>query len=216
MRSRQMLIKLGGLHLPATEAGCPDLIGCLAAVASSRLTMIFSRAGSDNPSAKAKRPCCQLANGSGAWPVRGRRGCRATFRSGRSVPASRPARGPPMRQTPPTGPPPEGLRRQAASLVCAHMAKAHGGRHNWCAWTPRCELAIPGGCSCGSPVWPIAPSRRSVDLAAKCWAGDHQNKPESEPPSRANGHVSAIMKDPYQCPIRGLRRTRAVIKTQLV
>ena len=25
MRSRQMLIKLGGVHLPATEAGCPDL-----------------------------------------------------------------------------------------------------------------------------------------------------------------------------------------------
>ena len=127
MRSRQMLIKLGGLHLPATEAGCPDLIGCLAAVASSRLTMIFSRAGSDNPSAKAKRPCCQLANGSGAWPVRGRRGCRATFRSGRSVPASRPARGPPMRQTPPTGPPPEGLRRQAASPASASATRGLTG-----------------------------------------------------------------------------------------
>jgi hypothetical protein len=25
MRSRQMLIKLGGLHLPPLEAGCPDL-----------------------------------------------------------------------------------------------------------------------------------------------------------------------------------------------
>jgi hypothetical protein len=25
MRSRQMLIKLGGVHLPATEAGCPDV-----------------------------------------------------------------------------------------------------------------------------------------------------------------------------------------------
>src|SRR6476660_1605024 len=42
MRSRQMLIKLGGLNLPAMEAGCPDL-SLLTAEEQDRVWELFRK-----------------------------------------------------------------------------------------------------------------------------------------------------------------------------